>query len=103
MTDYVDPSSSDKLREIRRLLVHHVPQTSASSAEAAMLVGLADKLQHDSYSAALYGVGLDWYRRRIDELGLGSGLLLDAGCGAGIWTVAAASRGLRVLAADVRA
>lgn len=49
-----------------------------------------------------FGPGLDYYQARIDRLGLRGEVALDAGCGAGQWSLALARRFGRVEAIDLK-
>ena len=48
-------------------------------------------LPNEGFSATQYLRGLDYFKSRLQAVFPGQGTLLDVGCGAGNWTVAASS------------
>lgn len=54
----------------------------------------------EAYQEEVWAVGLEFYRDKIRRLDRGGGALLDLGCGAGQWSVAALQEGMAVTASD---
>jgi ubiquinone/menaquinone biosynthesis C-methylase UbiE len=54
------------------------------------------------YENEMWKLGLDYYRKRLRELDLPKGRLLDLGCGPGQWGAAAAKEGMEVIGSDIK-
>jgi SAM-dependent methyltransferase len=61
---------------------------------------VSQELPGDDFSRSQWQLGLNYYRRRISDIGFKGGVLLDIGCGSGNWSVAAASDFRLVIGCD---
>lgn len=82
---------------------HHREDRSTSTQRALNL--LHSLLPDDSFSKSQWQVGLEYYRRRIEEITQGDSpqLLVDLGCGAGNWSIAGSRLFKTVIGVDVNA
>jgi SAM-dependent methyltransferase len=66
------------------------------------IAALADSEYERAFLRAEFAPGLDYYLQRLDRILFRGGRALDAGCGAGQWSIALAQRFERVDAVDLK-
>lgn len=74
-------------------------EATALDVELCNLV--AARLPHDEHSLRQYQRGLEYYRKRLEAINFRGDILLDVGCGAGNWSLAASPLFRFVVGVDV--
>jgi len=91
-------------RTLHSLLLRHDRDSFEDPRDQNIVDAVAPLLAHDPFSLSQYALGLTYARAYLARLGLPhTSVLLDLGCGAGNWGLAAASDCNIVVGVDVRA
>jgi len=84
----------------RQLLKPHLDNAQFLSLELGKLV--KEYSPDDDFSVAQYLLGLEYYKKRLHAIFPPGQLFLDVGCGAGNWSLSAASFFQQVVGVDLR-
>ena len=96
-------SGTTKVPQIRSALLRYVlrrHKCDLQPREIALQNVISQELPGDDFSLSQWQLGLNYYRRRLSDMGFKGGVLLDVGCGSGNWSMAAASDVRLVIGCD---
>ena len=72
-----------------------------SECRADILAVLQQTCPNDAFSLVMWGLGTEFYENKLNGIVPPGGSVLDVGCGAGTWTMAASTIAEEVIAVDV--
>lgn len=90
----------DQQSFLLRYVLPHKIDPSAQTRD--ILTVLSRQIPEDAFSVSQWQLGIQFYRSRMQTLGLKGKLLIDVGCGTGNWSIAASTLFEQVVGIDRR-